>query len=276
MRYALLAAALLILPLSAFADDRCKLSANKDLELNLTGAKTVVFDIGPHRLDLKGGDTRSGSVRGKACASDAKRLAELSVTQTREGEKLIVRAGRNTLLRKGSWSGDDYSNLTLNATIPSALDVRVALGSGEARIENVATLAGDVGSGELYARAIRGAFFADVGSGEIIADGVGALHVVSVGSGDLSAKNVTANAHVGDIGSGDLRIVGAKGDVRIDSIGSGDAEVIDVTGNVLVARVGSGDVTAHRVGGGLTVEHVGSGSVNHREIGGPVRIPKDD
>jgi hypothetical protein len=276
MRLALLATALLIMPLSTFADDRCKLSADRDLTLNLAGAKTVVFDIGPHTLDLKGAATGASMVRGKACASDAARLAELVVTQTREGDKLIVRAERNGLLRKGSWSGDNYGDLTLNATVPNALAVQVKLGSGEARIENVASLAGDVGSGELYARDVRGTFYADVGSGDIVADGVGGLQVVSVGSGDLSVKNVGASARIGEIGSGDLKIVGAKGDVRIDSIGSGDAAVSDVGGDLVVGRVGSGDLDAARVHGGLTVERVGSGGVRHREIGGPLRIPSDN
>jgi hypothetical protein len=276
MRLALLATMLLTLPVSAFADDRCKLSADRDLTLNLAGAKTLVFDIGPHTLNLRGAATGASVVRGKACASDAARLAELVVTQTREGDKLIVRAERNGLLRKGSWSGDDYGNLTLNATVPITLAVQVKLGSGEARIENVASLAGDVGSGELYARDVRGMFYADVGSGDIVADGIGGLQVVSVGSGDLSVKNVGASASVGDIGSGDLKIAGAKGDVRIDEIGSGNATVSDIGGHLIVGRVGSGDLDATGVRGNLTVTRVGSGSVRHRDTGGEVRIPADD
>jgi hypothetical protein len=276
MRLTLLSAALLILPLSAFADDRCKLSADRDLTLDLTNVKTLVFDIGPHTLDLKGAATGASMVRGKACASDAKRLEELVVTQERDGDKVIVRAERNGLMRKGSWSGDNYGSLMLTASVPNALAIQVKLGSGEARIENVASLAGDVGSGELFARNVRGMFYADVGSGDIVADGIGGLQVVSVGSGDLNVKNLDGGARVGDIGSGDLKIAGAKGDVRIDEIGSGGAVVSDVGGNLVVGRVGSGDLDATRVRGGLTVERVGSGSVRHREVGGAVTIPTED
>jgi hypothetical protein len=261
---------------AAYAEDRCKLSANRDLDLNLSGVKTLVFDIGPNTLDLKGAAAEAGTVRGKACASDAARLADLVVTQMREGEKLIVRAERKGLLRKGSWSGKDYGDLTLNATVPNTLAVQVKLGSGDARIQNVASLAADVGSGDFYARDVRGMFYADVGSGDIVADGVGGVQIISVGSGDVSVKNVGAGARVGEIGSGDVAITGAKGNVSIDSIGSGDAQVRDIGGDLLVGRVGSGDLDAARVKGGLTVERVGCGSVRHREIGGPLRIPSDD
>lgn len=261
----------------AQASERCALSADRDLDLNLADVKTVVFDIGPHALDLKGdaAGAAAGTVRGKACASDAARLAELLVTQSREGDKLIVRAERNGLLRKGSWSGKDYAHLALTASVPGTIAVQVKVGSGEARVAKVASLTGDVGSGELFAQQVRGTFFADVGSGDIVADGVGGLHVVSVGSGDLNVKNVGQGARVGEIGSGDVNILGARGDVRIESIGSGDAVVGDVGGNVVVGRIGSGDLAAERVRGGLTVRHVGSGSVQHRAIGGSVDIPED-
>jgi hypothetical protein len=237
----------------------------------------VVFDIGPHTLDLKGDAAGAaiGTIRGKACASDAARLAELLVTQSREGDKLIVRAERNGLVRKGSWSGKDYARLALTVSVPGTIPVQVKVGSGEARVAKVTSLTADVGSGELYAQDVRGMFFVDVGSGEIVADGVGGLHVVSVGSGDVSVKNVGQDAHVGEIGSGDVNILGAGGDVRIDSIGSGDAVVGDIGGDIVVGRVGSGDLAAERIRGGLTVRHVGSGSVIHREIGGPLQIPAD-
>jgi hypothetical protein len=261
---------------TAQANDRCKFSADRNLSLDLARAKTVVFDIGPHTLQLKGDAGAGGDVRGKACASDAARLTDLVVTQRREGDKLIVRAERKEGLRKFSWSGNDYGDLTLNATVPNTLTVQVKVGSGEAHIEAVAALTGDVGSGELHASRVRGMFYADVGSGEIAANDVGGLHVVSVGSGDLSANGIGAGARVGEVGSGDLTIVGAKGDVSIGSIGSGDAKVESIGGDVVVDRIGSGDLDAAGVRGGLTVQHIGSGSVRHRAISGQLRIPSDD
>lgn len=264
-----------VLPLPAFAAERCAFSAARDADLALDGVKTVVFDIGPYTLDLRGSARHDGFVHGKACASDAKRLAALTVSQHREGDKLIVRADRTGGLFMG-WSDKQYSDLTLDAEVPDTIAVQVQVGSGEAKVTGVASLAADVGSGELDATHVRGALFADVGSGDIVADDIGTLQVVSVGSGDLKANGIRGGATVGGVHSGDLSIRGASGDVRIDSIGSGDAKVSGVTGDVTVHDIGSGDLQAVDVRGNLVVSSVGSGSVDHRNITGQVRIPADD
>lgn len=267
---------LMALPLAAHADERCKYSAPRDSDLNLTGVKTVVFDIGPHTLDVNGGQDRSGSIHGKACASDAKRLGELVVNQAREGDKLIVRAERNGLLRKGSWSGNHYGYLTLTANLPDNIAVQVKLGSGDVVVDGVASLSADVGSGDLEAHHIRGTFYADVGSGDIKASDLSALHVISVGSGDLSARDLRGDARIDSINSGDLRIANANGHVAIGSIGSGDASLSDISGNVTVRSIGSGDLEAKGIHGDLIVDRIGSGSVDHRNVTGSIRLPKHD
>ena len=264
------------LPLSALASERCAHAATRDAALDLAGVRTVVFDIGPHTLTLAGKAGAPGFMHGKACASDEKLLAELVVNQRRDGDTLVVRAERLGWSQAGSWSGNRYADLYLDTTLPDSIAVQVKVGSGEARIEGVASLAADVGSGELDARHIRGALFADVGSGDILAEDVGALHAVSVGSGDLSARGIRGDAIVGEIHSGDLVIADAGGSVRIDAIGSGDAKVSGVSGDVTVRSIGSGDLDARDVRGDLVVTSVGSGSVDHRGIGGRVRVPADD
>jgi DUF4097 and DUF4098 domain-containing protein YvlB len=263
------------LPFTSQASDRCEHSAPRDSVMNLSGIKTVVFDIGPHELSVTGGKTSSGSIRGKACASDVKRLADLVVTQQREGDKLIVRAERKGLLNKGSWSGKHYGYLVLAATIPDSLAVQVRLGSGDVVVDGVASLSADVGSGDLEARHVRGVFYADLGSGGIHASDIGALHVVTVGSGDLSARDIRGAARVGEVNSGDLTIANANGRVEIGSIGSGDATLSNIAGDVTVDSIGSGDLQANGIGGDLVVDSVGSGSVGHRNVNGQVRIPKD-
>lgn len=264
------------LPFASQAGDRCKHSALRDSVLNLSGIKTVVFDIGPHRLSVTGGKTSSGSIHEKACASDVKRLADLVVTQQREGDKLIVRAERKGPLNKDGWSGMHYAYLVLTATIPDSLAVQVKLGSGDVIVDGVASLSADVGSGDLEARHVRGVFYADLGSGDIHANDIGALHVVAVGSGDLSARNIRGAAQVDEVNSGNLTIANAKGRVEIGSIGSGDATLSNITGDVTVDSIGSGDLHANGIGGDLVVDNVGSGSVGHRNVNGQVRIPKDD
>lgn len=263
-------------PIAKASDERCEYSASRESDLNLKGVKTIVFDIGPHRLNLKGQDASSGSVRGKACASDPQRLTELTISQRRDGDKLIVRAERNRLLRKGSWSGDHYGHLSLDAIVPQKMQLRMLVGSGDAVVDGVASMSADVGSGELVARRIRGTFFADVGSGEIEASDIGALHAVSVGSGELKIRDVHGDARVDKINSGGFDIANAKGQIRIGSIGSGDASVAVAGGSVTVESIGSGDLEVEGVGGDLAVEKVGSGSVHHRGVRGKIRIPRDD
>lgn len=279
MRHAILPLSLCLLaalPLSALADEKhCAHSAPRDAALDLAGVKTVVFEAGPHDITITGQRGAAGALRGRACASDARRLAELVVSQRRDGDRLIVRAERTGLLRKGSWSGKDYGYLSLTATVPDDLAVRVDVGSGDVRVQGVATLSGDVGSGDLSVREVRGTFYADVGSGDIDATDIGALHVVSVGSGDLEARGIRGDARIGEVNSGDLDLQNVKGKVTIASLGSGDISLTGIGGDVRVQSIGSGDLEAVGVGGALVVERVGSGAVSHRGVVGTVRVPKD-
>lgn len=264
------------LPFSSQAEQRCEHSAARDAALNLSGIKTVIFDIGPHTLALNGTKNQSASLHGKACASDSKRVSELVVSQERSGDKLTVRAQRNGLLRKGSWSGDDYGYLTLTATVPDTLAVRLKLGSGDAVVDGVFSLSADVGSGDLEVRHLQGMFYADVGSGDIQAADIGALHVVSVGSGNLNVRGIRGASQIGEVNSGGLNIANTKGGVQIGSIGSGGATLSGIAGNVKVGSIGAGDLEAHSIDGDLVVDSVGSGSVDHRSVRGQVRIPTDD
>lgn len=267
-----------LLPVAAHADTRCTHSAARDSNLDLSGVTMVVFDIGPHRLDVTtdrngAGSGKTGSIRGKACASDAKRLAELVVSQRREGDRLIVRAERNGLLRRGSWSGNTYSHFALTVTLPDNIAVDLKLGSGDATVDGVVSLSADVGSGNLDVHHIRGMLSAEVDSGNIQATDIGALRLASVGSGDVKVSDVHEDASVGSVNSGGLRIENTVGNIRITSIGSGAASLVNVGGNVNTDRIGSGTLKATDVHGNLSVDRVGSGSVHHRDVIGDIRLP---
>ncbi|KRD39640.1 MULTISPECIES: DUF2807 domain-containing protein [unclassified Lysobacter] len=253
MRKSMLAV-LALLPLAAMAQDRnCQHSQARDLKLDLAGAKAVVFDIGQHDLNVVTGSEYA--VHGRACASDAKYLPELTLTQHRVGDKLVVVARRS----ERNWFnlGDHYAYLRLEATVPADLMVQLNVGSGDARATGVAALSADVGSGDVRAENVRGQVTADVGSGDIELDNIGSLHVVSVGSGDLKARRIAQNVKVGDIGSGDVELREVGGNVDVDEIGSGDIDVVGVRGN-------------------LRVHAVGSGSVDHRDVAGTVAVPRDN
>ena len=261
------------LPFGASAQRACQDSETRDLALDLAGIKTVVFEIGAQELVLTASKGAAVSVNAKACASERSLLQQLSLTQHRAGDKLIVRADRDANM---SWnSGKRYAYLQVRASLPDTLPVQVKVGSGEAVVSGVASLSLDVGSGDAKASRVRGMVYADVGSGDIELDDIGGLNAISVGSGDLTARSVRGGAKIGSVGSGDLDVSGTEGSVQLGSVGSGDATLTDIGGDITVDRVGSGDLDVERTRGRLTVRKLGSGSLDHRDVAGSIDVPRN-
>ena len=266
---------LFLLPAAAFAaSPECKHSQPRDLQLDLAGVKTVVFDIGSNDLSVESTPGTQPSFKGKACASIENRLQELVLTQQKTGDKLRVSA-RHEGSFNGLLMGNNYAYMKLSSTLPDTINVQLKVGSGDAMVSGAPILSADVGSGDVQARNIHGLVAASVGSGDIELQDIGSLKVISIGSGDLVARNVKGATQVGSIGSGDFTLTTANGDVRIDSIGSGDAEVRDITGNVSVGSLGSGDLSITEIRGDFHLEKKGSGSVNHSGVTGNVTVPRE-
>jgi len=276
MRTALFALSLLALPVlsaPAMASDRyCKHEAPRQLTLDIGDARTVVFEVGPHDLNVASSAGAPAAMSGRACSSHAERLERLKIEQRRSGDKLIVR-----MYQEGSASGfsfgNNYAYMNLMATLPDHVSVQVKIGSGEAYVTGAPVLSADVGSGHAVGRNIRGLAAASVGSGDIDIHGAGSLKVVSIGSGDVEAEDVRGPTSVGSIGSGGFELSRGSS-VEIGSIGSGGAELRDITGNVVVGSVGSGGVKVRNASGGLTVRSVGSGDIDHEGVKGTLDIPK--
>lgn len=272
-RYATLALLLLATASAPALADECAHSAPHTLDLDFAGVKSVLFEIGPHKLRVEAAPVASGKVAGRACASDPGYLEHLSLAQERSGNKLVVR-----LRRDDGWSGlsfgKRYAYLELDANVPDSVLVQLDVGSGDAWATGAAALSADVGSGDVDLRRTQGRVSAKVGSGDIRVDDAGSLHVLSIGSGDVEAANVRGDVEVGSIGSGDFRLRRADGSVKIGSIGSGDAELSDIGGSVHVGSIGSGDLDINGVGGDLVVSSVGSGDIDHGGVRGKVDVPR--
>ncbi len=272
----LILSALLLLPLLAQAsDDKCAQSQPRNLQLDLAGVKTVMFDVGVNDLDVRASTGTSNRIEGQACASDTKYLAQLTLTQKKIGDKLVVTAERISDIG-GIFFGSHYAYMKLRATVPDTLLVQLKVGSGDASIDGARDASADVGSGDVKATHIRGTFTASAGSGDIDATDIGALHLLSVGSGDVTVKQVRGASRVGDIGSGDLEISNTQGSLEIGSVGSGDVKLNGIGGDVTVGSIGSGDIDANGVKGNLTVRSVGSGDVGHRNVSGRVTLPQEN
>lgn len=243
----LLALALAAIAPLASADD-CAHSDTRRLEPDLAGVERVVFDVGAQDLDLAGIRTGAPSLQARACASDPTYLSQLQFSQRRDGNTLVVEIRREGYA-SGAFFKPSYAYLDVEARLPAGLAYEVRVGSGDARIAQVASLDARVGSGDLEASAIEGRFSARVGSGDIEARGVGELHIESIGSGDIEVIDIRGDALVGSIGSGDLDIEAVGGRVEIDAIGSGDATVRRVAGDARLNRLGSGDFETSGVQG---------------------------
>ena len=254
MRHLMIAAGLLLAPLAAFADD-CKFQADRNLQLDLSGVHAVQIDLRSYELHLRGDSgARLGELTGRACASSQDLLDDLIVTQRREGDVLIVQAGRD----RSHWgfSGRTYADLKLNLKLPPSMPVTLNVGSGDAWVDGVKRLDTHVGSGDLHVKNIDGPLSASIGSGGLDASNVGSVDLGAVGSGDFKGEDI-------------------KGDVRVGSIGAGDVSVQRVGGSVRAQTLGSGDLTARDVGGDLSLGAKGSGDVNHSGVRGKVNVPRD-
>jgi putative adhesin len=267
---------LFLLPMAAFAaSPECQHSQPRDLQLDLAGVKAVVFDIENHDLAIQASANAKAELKGQACASDAKLLEQLKLTQRKSGDKLYVNLHRE-VMSSGLFFGKNYAYLKLAGTLPDNVTVQLKVGSGDARVSGASVVSADVGSGDVKASDTRGLVAAKVGSGDIEVDGAGSLQVISVASGDLVAKKIRGPVKVGSISSGDFSLDGATGDVEIGSIGSGDAEVRNVSGDLSVDSVGSGDIDASGIRGDFTLRKKGNGSASHKDIGGRVSVPSED
>lgn len=243
----LIATALFALaPLASAAD--CAHSEQRSLEPDLAGVQRVVFDVGAQDLTLTGIHDGAARLQARACASDPAYLQQLRLGQRREGSTLVIEIEREGY-SSGVFFKPTYAYLEVDAGLPAGLAYEVRVGSGDARVAQVASLDARVGSGDLEARDIAGRFSARVGSGDIEARGVGELDLESIGSGDVEVRDVRGDARVGSIGSGELELDGVGGRVDIDSIGSGDASVHRVAGDVRLHRLGSGDFDTSDVQG---------------------------
>jgi hypothetical protein len=252
----LFTAALLLAPLAAFAAP-CKFEAPRNLQLDLAGVRAVQIELHSQNLHMTGSESAKGlTLNGRACASDSATLANLTVTQRRDGDQLLIDIGDENHFTFNLFGGS-YAYLDVNVQLPASVPVTLSVGSGDAEVSGLQQLQSIVGSGDLHVRQVSGKFGASVGSGDIDAHDIGSLELGSVGSGDFKAEGIRADAKVGSVGSGDVVLRKVGGGVHADTLGSGDFSVSDVTGDFTLGAKGSGDV-------------------NHSGVKGKVSVPKDN
>lgn len=264
---------LALLPASALAEQQCKFNQPQALELDLAGAKAVVFEVNSHDLRLQASPGAKAALAGRACASTRDLLEQLSLSQRKVGDKLVVTLERKNHGLDFNFSGNTYAYLDVSGTVPDTVLVQLKVGSGDASLAGAHSMSADVGSGDVTARDIKGLATAAVGSGDLQFDNIGALHLLSLGSGDARVKGVRGDARIDTVGSGDLELHGVQGNVSLERVGSGDVQVRDTRGNVSLEVIGSGDLEVHNAAN-LRVQRTGSGSIRHTGVSGSIELPK--
>ncbi|PPV08368.1 hypothetical protein XBLMG947_0926 [Xanthomonas bromi] len=271
MRLPLTLGILFALPGAAAAEEQCKLSEPRSLELQLTGVKSVLFEVASNDLHLDALPSGGGRLSGRACAARAELLKGLTVTQKRVGDKLVVTLSDD---RRFSF-GQSYAYLDLHGSVPNTMLVQFDVGSGDAQISGAAAVSAVVGFGDMTIRRTKGRVTAKVGSGDVELEDLGALRVLAVGSGDLKARDVHGAAEVAKVQSGEVKLHGVAGNIKVGTIGSGDVDIRDVQGNVSVESLASGTLGLRNVRGDVSVTRKGSGDIEVSEVTGSTRVPAD-
>ncbi|HEX5461549.1 MAG TPA: DUF4097 family beta strand repeat-containing protein [Steroidobacteraceae bacterium] len=269
------ALALLVVAGAAGAEEPCRHSAPRNVNLDGAALKSLLLNLGSTDAHVRGVAGLSGiEVRGTACASNPQWLDELKIDTSRNGPEatVSVRTGNhNDAFNLFGFSRYAYMRLTVN--VPLQLAVVLNSGSGDVVAESLASLDFHSGSGDLRAYQIAGALTLDLGSGDVEARGVGSVDLRSTGSGDVSVSNVRGDVRAGHAGSGDLHFSGVQGGVSVGTVGSGDVRLENIGGSIEVDRIGSGDLVVDDVAGSLQVDEDGSGDVSYHGVKGTVHLP---
>lgn len=242
---------LLVLAPSIACADSCRFEAARDLDIPRENANTLAFDLSSSDVEVEGvAGLAKIEVRGRACASTESALAEMTVEQKRDGDRIVVTA-REARHQSGSWFGFGSYGLRVKVRAPADLAVKIDSKSGDARVVGVAALDFYSSSGDLVVHDVAGAVRLKLDSGDARADHLGSLVVDRVTSGDVMVRDVRGDVRVGRVGSGDVHLAGVGGSVEIESIGSGDLSLSAVEHDASIGKVGSGDVVVDGVGGNL-------------------------
>ena len=254
----------------------CKFKAERPLDIDPAGLHALVLSLESSDAHVRGvaGLSRA-EVRGKACASQEDWLAELTVEQKRDGDRVVVSTQQHRQNTIGPFHSS-YAYIDLEVRIPASLALQIQSNSGDADVADVASLDFSTHSGDLLADRVSGAITAEVGSGDIKADDIGSLELRRSGSGDVRARKVRGDVRIGNVGSGDLTFADVSRGVHVNSVGSGDVGVHGAGGDVVIDSIGSGDVTASNVGGDFIVKAAGSGDIHHHDVKGKVSVPQRD
>jgi hypothetical protein len=244
------AVALLALPMTAFALDDCKLSAERKGGIDTTGAERVEILARAGDLTVRPASGTALGAAGRACASRQEFLDQTQLHVRRTGNVIQVEV---QMPEKMSGIGTFYAYLDLQVVVPEGLPVEITDSSGDMSVEGVRVVRIADSSGDITVRRLP----ADI--------------EIDDSSGDILVEDAAGAVQVSD-SSGDIVIRGAQS-VRIPHDSSGDIGIERVAGNLLIDQDSSGDVLVSDVGGNVELLADGSGQVRVGNVKGEVHVP---
>ena len=239
------AVALLALPVTAFAWDDCKYSAERKGGIDTTGAERVEVLARAGDLTVRPAAGNALGAAGRACASRQEFLDQTQLHVKRDGDVIRVHVQTPEQM---SGIGSLYAYLDLQVVVPAGLPVEITDSSGDMSLEGVRVARITDSSGDITARRLLADLEINDSSGDVrVEDAAGAVRVED-SSGDIVIRGAQS-VHVPRDSSGDMIIERVAGDVRIDQDSSGDVLVSDVGGNVEFIADSSGRVRVTEVKG---------------------------
>ncbi len=262
-------------PATALAwGDGCKFRAERSAGVDATGIEKVVIRVGAGDMKAIGvAKATRVEARGPACADKQELLDAAQIIVRREGN--IVYVETELPQNDGSnWAGNEYASIDIGIAVPANVPVDLQDSSGDANIENIASVVMQDSSGDLEILDIAGLAEVTDSSGDITIERAGKV-LLRDSSGDIDVSGIRENVHVVSDSSGDITIESVDGSVRIEQDSSGDIRVENVKRDVTVDADSSGSIYAGRVGGNFTVLDDSSGSISHESVRGTVTVPSD-
>jgi hypothetical protein len=275
----LLCASLLVAFAGVASADDCAFTAKRDLDLPAAGVKQL-------KLQTQAGDLRivgvpglaSVELRGKACASSAEQLEQLTLQHTAGAGRLDV----NTTApgeKEFKLFGSSYAYIDLEVRMPQALALELADSSGDVEIADAGSIELTDSSGDIKIRDPRGDVRVRDTSGDIdIKEAQGAITIASDSSGDIEIDGARRDVVVEDDSSGDIEIDKVGGNVRVGRDSSGDIKIRHIAGSAEVGSDSSGMIYADDIKGDFKVgsKSGGRSSIEYADIGGKVSVPDHD
>lgn len=217
--------------------------SKRQMELPVDSIEALDIQTESGDLIVKG-DEKATSIKVEATIKKSKSVPDDDIIVTLEQDGNTAKLVSET---KGGF-GVRITDLTLEVTIPTKLNVNVNDGSGDVNIFNLAgALTIEDDSGDILIKDVSGELVIQDQSGDIKIKNSSALKLINDDSGDIFLEDTGGTVEIQDQ-SGDIVIRDHTGDITI-SDGSGDMLIDTVQGNVTITEDGSGERVVKNVSG---------------------------